>query len=67
MRWGTATRTYRPCWPRVTVFAALIPSRNTELFHWRLNNGLRVVKQMNLMSIDLYNEPQDAWLPSISH
>ncbi len=36
----------------------LIPSRNTELFHWCLNNGLRVVKQMILMSVGLYNEPQ---------
>jgi len=45
----------------------LIPSRNTALLHWCLDHGLRVAKQMNLMSIGLYNAPQGAWIPSISY
>lgn len=44
----------------------LLPSRNTELFRWCLNNGLRVVEPMTLMSVGLYNEPAGAFLPSIS-
>jgi hypothetical protein len=27
--------------------------------------GLRIVEPMTLMSVGLYNEPQDAFLPSI--
>jgi predicted N-acetyltransferase YhbS len=43
----------------------LLPSRNTELFRWCLDNGLRMVQPMTLMSIGLYNEPRGAYLPSI--
>jgi hypothetical protein len=43
----------------------LLPSRNWELFCWCLDNGLRVVQPLNLMSIGLYNEPAGAFLPSI--
>ena len=43
----------------------LVPMRNAELFRWCLNNGLRVVMPVNLMSIGLYNEPAGAYLPSI--
>ena len=43
----------------------LIPTRNHELFAWCLSRGLRVVYQMHLMTIGLYNEPAGAWLPSI--
>jgi len=43
----------------------LMPSRNAELFRWCLNRGLRVVQPMTLMSLDLYNEPAGAFLPSI--
>jgi hypothetical protein len=35
----------------------LIPSRNTQHFRWCLNNGLRLVQQLTLMTIGLYNEP----------
>ena len=31
----------------------------------RLDNGLRLVHQMNLMTIGLYNEPAGAYLPSV--
>ena len=43
----------------------LVPSRNAELFHWCLSNGLRVVEPMTLMSTGLYNEPAGAFLPSV--
>ncbi len=43
----------------------LVPTRNSALLRWCLNNGLRVVQPMNLMSLGLYNEPAGAWLPSI--
>jgi GNAT superfamily N-acetyltransferase len=43
----------------------LLPTRNTELFRWCLEQGLRVVVVMTLMSIGLYNEPAGACLPSV--
>jgi predicted N-acetyltransferase YhbS len=43
----------------------LLPTRNSELFRWCLQNGLRLVHQMTLMTIGLYNEPAGAYLPSI--
>ena len=43
----------------------LAPTRNHELFAWCLDNKLRLVMQMTLMTIGLYNEPCGAWLPSI--
>jgi GNAT superfamily N-acetyltransferase len=43
----------------------LVPSRNAELFRWCLDNGLRVVQPLTLMTMGLYNEPAGAYLPSI--
>jgi hypothetical protein len=43
----------------------LVPTQNHEIFVWCLENGLRLVVQMTLMSIGLYNDPIGAWLPSI--
>ncbi len=43
----------------------LLPMRNGELFRWCLENGLRVVQPMTLMSRGLYNEPVGAFLPSV--
>jgi len=43
----------------------LVPTRNAALFRWCLENGLRVVQPMTLMSVGLYNEPAGAFLPSI--
>ncbi len=43
----------------------LVPTRNTELFRWCLEHGLRVIQPMTLMSTGLYNEPAGAFLPSI--
>jgi predicted N-acetyltransferase YhbS len=43
----------------------LVPTRNAELFRWCLENGLRIVQPMTLMSIGRYNEPAGRYLPSI--
>ena len=43
----------------------LVPTRNGDLMRWCLNNGLKIVHQMTLMTIGLYNEPQGAWIPSV--
>lgn len=43
----------------------LLPTRNSEVFRWCLERGLRVVQPMTLMSKGLYNEPRGAFLPSI--
>lgn len=43
----------------------LLPIRNAELFRWCLDQGLRMVQPMTLMTLGLYNEPQGAYLPSI--
>ena len=43
----------------------LLPSRNSELFRWCLEYGLRVVQPMTLMSTGLYNEPVGAFLASV--
>ena len=44
----------------------LLPNRNTELFRWCLQHGLRVVEPMTLMTLGLYNEPAGVFLPSIT-
>jgi Acetyltransferase (GNAT) family len=43
----------------------LVPTRNAGLFRWCVENGLRVVQPMTLMTMGLYNEPAGAYLPSI--
>ena len=43
----------------------LVPTRNAGLFRWCLENGLRVVHPMTLMTVGLYDEPAGAYLPSI--
>jgi predicted N-acetyltransferase YhbS len=43
----------------------LIPSRNTDLFRWCLDNGLRLVHQLTLMTVGMYNEPAGSYMPSI--
>jgi predicted N-acetyltransferase YhbS len=44
----------------------LLPTRNHELFKWCLENGLRIVEPMTLMTMGLYNEPRGPYLTSIS-
>jgi GNAT superfamily N-acetyltransferase len=43
----------------------LVPTRNAGLFRWCLENGLRVVQPMTLMTLGFYQEPAGAYLPSI--
>lgn len=43
----------------------LVPSRNSSLFRWCLEHGLKVTQPMTLMSVGLYNDPAGAWLPSV--
>ena len=51
--------------PEIGGGGFLLPTRNGELFRWSLQNGLRLVHQMTLMTIGLYNEPSGAYLPSV--
>ncbi|HLX93193.1 MAG TPA: GNAT family N-acetyltransferase [Puia sp.] len=43
----------------------LLPSRNAEVMRWCLQNGLRIIQPMTLMSKGLYNNPAGAFLPSV--
>jgi GNAT superfamily N-acetyltransferase len=44
--------------------AFLVPLR-TGLFRWCLQEGLRLVKPLNLMAIGEYQEPRGSWFPSV--
>lgn len=44
--------------------AFLVPLRS-GLFRWGLEEGLRLVKPMNLMAIGDYQEPRGGWFPSV--
>ena len=43
----------------------LLPTRNSDLLRWCLDNGLRIVQPLTLMSRGLYQDPRGAFLPSI--
>ncbi|NEQ30292.1 MAG: GNAT family N-acetyltransferase [Leptolyngbya sp. SIO4C5] len=43
----------------------LLPTRNSQLFRWCLQQGLQVVQPMTLMSLGLYSQPTGVFLPSI--
>jgi predicted N-acetyltransferase YhbS len=43
----------------------IVPTRNAALLRWCLENGLKVVEPMTLMTIGLYNEPTGAYFPSV--
>ncbi len=43
----------------------LLPTRNGEVFRWCLQQGLRVVQPMTLMSTGLYSKPAGAFIPSV--
>lgn len=45
----------------------LAPTRNGDLMRWCLAQGLRVIQTMTLMTIGLYNEPDGAWLSSVTY
>ena len=43
----------------------LLPTRNSETLRWCMEQGLRIVQPMTLMSLGLYNEPRGAFIPSV--
>ena len=43
----------------------LLPTRNAEVLRWCLENGLRIIQPLTLMSRGLYQEPRGAFIPSI--
>ena len=43
----------------------LLPTRNSELLRWCLENKLRIVQPMTLMAMGLYNNPRGSFLPSV--
>ena len=43
----------------------LLPIRHTNLFRWCLEEGLRAVRPMTLMTIGGYSDPQGIYVPSI--
>ena len=43
----------------------ILPTRNHQVFAWCLGSGFKLVMQMTLMTIGLYNEPSGAYLPSV--
>jgi hypothetical protein len=45
----------------------LLPMRNADLFRWSLEQRLRVVQPLTLMTRGLYSEPAGAFLPSIGY
>ena len=51
--------------PAISGPGILVPMRNTGLFRWCLEQGLKVVQPMTLMSTGTYEEPAGAFLPSV--
>lgn len=45
----------------------LLPTRQSDLFRWCLQKGMRVVKPMTLMSMGEYNEPRGCYLTSVGY
>ncbi len=45
----------------------LLPMRQSNLFRWCLQKGLRVQKTMNLMTMGEYHEPRSCYLPSVGY
>lgn len=43
----------------------LLPTRNSELLRWCLDQGLKIIQPMTLMSRGLYQEPHGAFMPSV--
>ena len=51
--------------PEIPPPGITVPMRNSALFRWCLDRGMRTIQPLNLMTIGLYNEPAGAWLPSV--
>ena len=48
-------------------FSLLLPTRQTELFRWCLQNRMKVIKPLTLMSMGEYREPRGSYLPSVGY
>jgi hypothetical protein len=44
-----------------------VPTRNAAQLRWCLEQGLRIVQPLTLMSMGRYQEPRGAWLASITY
>ena len=45
----------------------LLPMRQSRLFRWCLQKGLRAVKPLTLMTMGEYHEPRSSYLPSVGY
>jgi GNAT superfamily N-acetyltransferase len=45
----------------------LVPISNGDVMRWCLGEGLRITHTLTLMTIGLYNQPDGAWLPSVTY
>jgi predicted N-acetyltransferase YhbS len=45
----------------------LLPTRQSSLFRWCLQKGMRVIKPMTLMTTGKYFEPKGPYLPSVGY
>ena len=45
----------------------IVPTRNAALFRWCLQQRLRAVKGLTLMTLGNYQEPRGGWTPSIEY
>jgi GNAT superfamily N-acetyltransferase len=45
----------------------LVPARNGDLMRWCFGQGLRITHTLTLMTMGLYNQPEGAWLPSVTY
>ncbi|MBB6147351.1 GNAT superfamily N-acetyltransferase [Silvibacterium bohemicum] len=50
---------------RIDGTGIFIPTRNRELFHWCLENGMRVIIPYTHMTIGSYIPPNGAYIPSV--
>lgn len=45
----------------------LLPTRQSSLFRWCLNEGFRAISPRTLMAMGRYNEPKGVFMPSINY
>lgn len=45
----------------------LLPTRQSAFFRWCLQQGMRVIKPMTLMTMGEYQEPRSCYLPSVGY
>jgi GNAT superfamily N-acetyltransferase len=48
-------------------FSLILPTRQTALFRWCLNNRMRVIKPLTLMSMGEYQKLRGCYLPSVGY